>query len=557
MARKQQELVRAHELSRGGRLNEAEQIYRSVLRAHPRSFEAAHGLGVVCVQRGAVTEAVQHFGLAAEIEPDSAAAHHDHGLALLALRRSEEALACCDRAIALAPQSAAGHRTRGRALYDLRRDEEAAASFARALEREPDSADAHYRLGNTLLRLGQIPEALTEFERATSLSPSMAAAFNNCGNALRELDRLPEALASYARAVALEPNNAVFCYNHGLALQDSGRLNEALAGYNRAIALRTDFGEARRARGSLKFLQGRFLEGHGDFEWRRQSGDPGLDARIRSIRYWTGEELAGRSILIYGDGAFGDLIQFSRYLPLIAAMGARVTLLVAPEHRKVLSGDALKARVIDDIAEAGADFRCDLLSLPHVFRTEIASVPPVVDPIAPDADGVGRWSAVLERGCFNIGICWQGNPRRDIDRGRSIPLTAFRPLAGLPGVRLVSLQARHGLDQLARLPADIVVQQLADFDAGADAFVDAAAVMRSLDLVVTSDTAIAHLAASLGRPTWIALRDVPEWRWLLERADSPWYPTVRLFRQQTPGDWTSVFDKIAAALQKVLGDARG
>ncbi len=437
MARNLPELARAIQLSRSGQIDEAERAYRSVLGSHPRNFEAVHGLGVVCVQRGAIAEAEQHFDLASQIEPDSAAAHHDRGLALLALRRSAEALACCERAIALAPQSAAVHRTRGKALFDLRRNDEAAASFARSIEIEPRNAETHYLVGNTLFRLGHIREALGSFEQAIMLAPSMAAAFNNRGNALRELNRLPEALQSYARAVALEPNNFVFCYNHALALQDSGRFDEALAGYNRAVGLRTDFGEARKARASLKFLLGRMSEGFGDFEWRRQSADLELDARIRNIRYWTGESLSGKSVVIYGDGAFGDLVQFSRYLPQIAAMGAEVTLLAPPRYHAVLSGAALKARLIGDIAEAeGADFRCEFLSLPHQFKTEIASVPPVVDPIAHDAARAERWAAALDRGQFNVGICWQGNPERDVDKGRSVPLIAFRPLAQIPGVRL-------------------------------------------------------------------------------------------------------------------------
>jgi tetratricopeptide (TPR) repeat protein len=541
MARRPPELAKAVQFVRDGRLDDAERSYRSVLRAEPRSFEAARGLGMISARRGALADAERHFALASQIDPGAAQAHLDRALVLLALKRPDEALVCCDRALVLAPQDAAAHRTRAKALFALRRDDEALAIPA-------GDAETYYLRGNALLRQCKASEALESFEQAVQLAPSMAAAFNNRGNALRELNRLDEALHSYAKAVALEPNNAVLCYNHALALQDCGRFDEAMAAYNRAIGLKTDFAEARKARASLKFLLGRMSDGFADFEWRRRIADRTLDPRIARIRYWSGEGLSGKSIVVYGDGAFGDLVQFSRYLPLLAAMGAEVLLLAPPQFHKVLCEAALKVRPIGDIGEAGGpDFRCEFLSLPHLVGT---GIPPVVDPVLHDARRIEKWAAVLGRDRRNVGICWQGNPERDIDKGRSIPLAAFHPLAQVPGVNLVSLQRKHGLDQLAQLPGEMKVRELGpDFDAGDDAFVDTAAVMQSLDLVVTSDTAIAHVAASMGRPTWIALRAVPEWRWQLGRSDSPWYPSVRLFRQTQADDWAPVFDEIAAALR--------
>lgn len=556
------ELRKAMLAYRGGRLEEADLAYRAILRKIPRQFDAAYALGSLCLQRGMIAEGERFLGLASDIDPKSAAAHHDRGLALRALGRPADAVARYDKAIALAPERAAPHCNRAAALIDLGRVDEAIASFDAAIARDAHDAGTHYLRGNALLRAGRAAEALAGFDAAIAFRPGMAEAFNNRGNVLREMNRLDDALASYGKAAALAPNNPVFVYNRGFALHDAGRFEDASAAYNRAVALKPDLVEARKARGSLKLLQGRMAEGGADFEWRLRSDEQrladehGVDPRLRSVRAWSGEDPQGKSIVVYGDGAFGDLVQFSRYLPLLARKGAQVSVLVPPQFRKILSGDALQARVITDIAEIGrADLRCEFLSLPYLFKTEVSAVPPAVDLVAPEVARGEKWSAALDRGCFNVGICWQGNPDRNIDKGRSIPLIEFAPLSRLPNVRLISLQKKHGLDQLDRLPADMTVRQLGpEFDAGPDAFLDTAAMMRSLDLVVSSDTAVAHLAGALGCRTWVALRYVPEWRWLLDRSDSPWYPSMRLFRQKRPDAWAPVFEEIAAALGEQAGE---
>jgi tetratricopeptide (TPR) repeat protein len=515
----QAEIERALALHRSGRLREAEQVYRSILRAAPQHFAAAHGLGVLCMQRGMPEQGESWLALATRVNPGSAGAHHDRGLALRSLGRLEEALASFDTAIAL----------------------------------RPDFPAAHYHRGNLLLRMMKPERALASFDAAIALKPDHFAAFNDRGNALRELNRLQEALADYDRAVALQPGQAVTHCNRGFALQDLGRFEEALASYNRAIALDPGFYQARQSRGTLELLQGRMKEGFADFEYRLKSEEGALAPRLRAIPYWTGEGLSGKSILVYSDGAFGDLVQFCRYLPLLVSAGANVTLSAPARFHRILATDSLGVRCVSAAEDVGAaDYRCELMSLPYLLKTELATIPPCIDHLARDPERTERWRKALPAG-LKIGICWQGNPARNIDRGRSIPLPAFYPLSQVPGVRLVSLQKHHGLEQLHMLPAGMQVETLRPtFDEGPDAFVDTAAIMADLDVVVTSDTAVAHLAAALGRPTWIALRQVPEWRWLLNRDDSPWYPAARLFRQTLPDDWGSVFEEIAAALRETL-----
>jgi len=302
----------------------------------------------------------------------------------------------------------------------------------------------------------------------------------------------------------------------------------------------------------LRLLIGRFGDGWADHEWRWQANNLPKPAKIIG-RPWRGEDLRGRSIAVYSEQGLGDVIQFVRYLPLLIERGAVVSLFVPENLIRLLrpfSPPVTISASTDD--RVSFDFQCALMSLPLWFRTDLSSIPNAIPYLTAENDLVARWNQKLGSHGFKIGIAWQGKPGGPIDQGRSIPLAEFAPLAKIAGVRLISLQKTHGLDQLKRLPADTNIETFGEeFDSGSDAFVDTAAVMRNLDLIITSDTSIAHLAGALGRPTWIALKQVPDWRWLLERDDSPWYPTVRLFRQQTAGDWKSVFTKIDRELRSL------
>jgi tetratricopeptide (TPR) repeat protein len=509
----------AVEFHRRGQLPQAQKTYEDILRSQPGHPRASHGLAMLYLQRGMPDRAEEHLTRALRADPDNASLHHDHGLALHALGHYDDAIAAFDRSIALAPES----------------------------------PSAFYRRGTALLRSGRAEDAVASFDAALAFQPDNLMAINERANALRELNRLEEALAGYEKAVSMKPDMPLTLYNLALAQQDSGHFEEASANYDRVLALKPAFHEARKARGTLRLLHGNVREGLADFESRLFRSDQMLEQAVRKIPQWTGQDIAGKSLLVYGDGAFGDLVQFGRYLPLLAK--TKVVLLAPIQFHRVLSANALCAHVVADAADAGpVDFRCEIMSLPFLLGTRPDSIPPCVNLFRRDEGKVAAWAARLGRDRLNVGICWQGNPTRNIDRGRSIPLHHFKTLSDIPGVRLVSLQKRHGLDQLQTLPEGMRVETLGDdFDAGADAFVDTLAVLESLDLVVTSDTAIAHVAATTGRPTWVALRAIPEWRWGIEGAGSPWYPSARLFRQKDAGAWAPVFADIARALRKLLG----
>jgi hypothetical protein len=324
------------------------------------------------------------------------------------------------------------------------------------------------------------------------------------------------------------------------------------------LQLIPDFAEAFNNRGMLRLLLGRYRDGWLDHEWRWQAGDTLSTRPNINARAWQGENLTGRRIAIYVEQGLGDVIHFARYLPLLVQRGANVTFFVPENLIRLLRPPTSQMEVASSIDDREPfDFQCALMSLPLWFGTEVSSVPSEVPYLSAEKALIARWKKKIAGRGFKIGIAWQGAPAGAIDQGRSIPLAEFVPLSRLPGVRLISLQKTHGLDQLAGLPADSTIEILSDgFDEGGDAFVDTAAIMSNLDLIITSDTSIAHLAGALGRPTWVALKYVPDWRWLLNRDDSPWYPTLRLFRQQTPGDWNFVFAKIAQELRSLMSRER-
>jgi tetratricopeptide (TPR) repeat protein len=570
-------------------LADAERVCRSILNRERTYFDAAMLLGMILLQRGAFDEAERQFKTALELNPRVAVAERSRGIALMQLGRSEEALQCFDRAIAIKPDAAEFFANRGNTLLALQRFDEALASFDSALALKPDYADAHADRGNALQALERFEEAIASYDRAASLKPGAPAvafnravalqslnryedalvgydkaialrpgfidALNNRGNVLKELGRFEQAVSSYDRAIAHAPHDVEALYNRGIALMELKRPLDALASYERAIALKPDHAEALFSRGLCKLLLGRLAEGFRDYQHRWRMRKESTSGAVLNTAEWSGESLKGRSILIRPERGFGDIFHFCRYLPLLAERGADVSFLVPAKLIRILKGLSDKIRLLPAIHPADRfDFQCHLMALPHRFGTELTSVPAATPYLSAEPEFCGEWRKRLGEPGFKVGISWHGglwHGGADI-AGRSILLREFYPLSQVPNIRLISLQKNDGLEQLSALPAGMNVETPGDFDNGPDAFVDTAAIMANLDLIVTCDTSIAHLAGALARPTWVALKYVPEWRWTLDRSDSPWYPAMRLFRQARPNDWSGVFAGIAAALTGVL-----
>jgi tetratricopeptide (TPR) repeat protein len=579
---------RGNALNGLGRVAEALESYERALALRPDYPAALNNRGNALRALSRPDEALQSYDRAIVLQPDYTDAHYNRGVALEGLQRLEHALASYDRAIQINPDFAEARNGRGNVLLALGRPGESAASLQSAISLKPDYADAWSNLGNAFGALNRPEEALQCYDRAIAIKPDFAEAYYNRGIALRDLKRLDDALQSYDRTIALKPDHAEAHSNRGHVVQDLQRLDAALADYDRAVALKPDYPEAWNNRGALLreskrfdeaiasfdraislkpdfaeaywnkalsvLLLGRFEEGLQLYEWRHDRGAP-IAPRAFAQPVWTGREsLDGRPLFIHAEQGLGDTIQFCRYAKLAEARGARVTLSVQDSLVRLLQTLGPTIEVRGSTSQPGdGDFQIALLSMPRAFGTDLANIPADVPYLRAEPERVRKWNDKIGYSGFKVGICWQGEKSGIIDVGRSFPLAHFERLSKIPDVRLISLQKNAGVEQLHALPYGMVVETLGDeFDAGPDAFLDTAAVMENLDLVIASDTAIAHLAGALGRPVWVALKYVPDWRWLLDRAETPWYPSMRLFRQKSQGDWRGAFADIEAELVKRL-----
>lgn len=550
-------LATAVEYHQAGSLEQAERLYRQVLAVQPWQFDALHLLGLVCHQSGRCETAVDLVTRALVANPDAAEAHYNLGKILQEQGRLHEAVASYQQAVRLQPDYAEAHYNLGNALRDAGLLDQAMASFRQAIRARPGYAKPYTNLANVLLGEGRVEEAVNLFEAVVRLQPQSAAAHCNLAGALRQLGKLEEAVAHGRNALQREPQNHEAHTTLGAALWEQGKLEEAMASFAEAIRLKPDHARAHVNRAIGWLLQGDLEQGWPEYEWRCKTDGASPPAFTQPA--WDGSSLDGRTILLAAEQGLGDVLHFIRYA---AVLKGRFACRVVVACQKALLPLLNNCPGIDQLVALGASMpACDvyapLLSLPRLLGTTLATIPADVPYLFPDPELVARWRAELSTTSgLRIGIVWQGNPRYPSDRFRSVPLGCFAPMARLEGVRLFSLQKGPGIEQLRaagdRFPIIDLGQRL---DETAGAFMDTAAVMQNLDLVVAPDMAIAHLAGGLGVPVWVALSFVPDWRWLQDRSHSPWYPTARLFRQKSPGDWPSVFQEIAAALDRRLGTA--
>jgi tetratricopeptide (TPR) repeat protein len=592
-----------------GRVVEAEASYRQALRLNPQFAEAHNNLGVALMERGKLEEAEVNLEQAAYLKPDYVEAHNNLGVALTRQRKLEPATASLRQAIRLKPDYVAAHDNLraalelaqagsvhqhtadqdsaqarlhlGIALVEQGRLEEALAAYRQVLRRRPTYADAHNNLGNVLQAQGKLDEAVASYREALRLQPNYVAAHNNLGVALLDRGTLSEAVASFRQALGLQPDFAEAHANQGNALEQQGKFEEAAASYRQAIRIKPDSAEPYHGLGNVFRQQGdpamavasfqeavrlkpnyaeawvshalallvlgNFEQAWPEYEWRWKCKDRATSAGQFRPR-WDGSPLGARTILLYPEQGFGDTIQFIRYAPLVKQRGGTVIAACPLTLAKLMgSCPGIDRLVTEGSVMPEYDVQAPLLSLPGLLGTTLATVPANVPYLFADRQLVEQWRRQIGSvPAFKVGIAWQGSPKHRGDRQRSVPLTQFAPLARLEGVRLFSLQKGVGSEQL---PAVADRWDVTDLGGKTSAdFMEMAAVLRNLDLVVTVDTALAHLAGALGVPVWVAVPFAPDWRWLLGRDDSPWYPSMRLFRQHAPGNWDAVFDRIAAEL---------
>ncbi len=582
---------KAVERHKHGRLAEALSLYETIIRLDPNIAPAHYNHGTVLHAVNRTADALRSYDRAIALQPNYAEAHYNRGIALRNLKRLEDAVRSYDRVIALKPDFAEAHNNRGNTLRELKRTAEAIQSLDRAIRIRPDYAEAYYNKANVLHDLGHLNEALQSFDRAIELKPDYAGAFSNRGNTLQDLKRPQEALQSFDKAIAIKPSFADAHYNKGNALLELGRpdealqcfdkaiqldpqhakahcnkghrlaelkrVDEAIRCYDAAIGIQPSMAEAHWNKSHCVLLKGDFAEGFQLYEWRKKRARPTGLWRCPQPE-WTGKEsLQGKTLLIHAEQGLGDTIQFCRYVLLAREKGAKVVFAVQDPLKRLLDRLGPDIEIVPLTGAPDAfDYHIALMSTPLAFGTTWSTCPAKVPYLYAEPQNVTKWRKRIGSQGFKIGICWQGNKQAEVEVGRSIPLRQFEAIARLPNVRLISLQKNDGVEQLADLPPGMKMETLGDdFDAGPDAFVDTAAAMECLDLVITSDTAVAHLAGALARPAWVALKYVPDWRWLLDRSDSAWYPTLRLFRQPKPDDWPGAFAAIETELPERIGRA--
>jgi tetratricopeptide (TPR) repeat protein len=571
-----------------GKPDQAVSHYYLALGLNPNYAEAHNNLANVLLDQGKLVEAAEHCGHALRVRPAFVEAHTCFGNVLLKQDKPALALGHFVEALRIRPGYIAALNGMGNALLRQDRFEEAVAHYQHAIRIQPDFVEALIGLGSAFRGLDRFGEAVNCFRLALRINPHCAETCNNLASVLVRQDLVEEGIAWFQTALKLKPNFASAYYNLGNAFERQMKLEDAIGCYEHALRLQAYHEEpcteresvsalAHWNRALLMLLIGDFERGWKEYEWRW--AQTGVTRRVFSQPAWDGSPLGGRRILLYAEQGLGDTVQFIRFVSLVKERGGTVIVECQPELTKLLAN----ASGVECLVKRGSplppfDFQAPLLSLPGIFQTDSASVPAAIPYLHADSKLVNHWRQELavsevsipksnvndhsvdigrrtskSRWLFRVGIAWQGSPTFPRDQQRSIPLAHFGRLGEVENVQLISLQKGPGACQPKGLKDRFAVRDLGNhFDETSGPFMDTAAVMMNLDLVISSDTAIPHVAGALGVPVWVALPLVPDWRWLLGRDDSPWYPTMRLFRQTAYGQWDDVFERMATELENLI-----
>jgi tetratricopeptide (TPR) repeat protein len=548
-----QALQQAVGMQQRGELREAEKIYGRVLKAVPDQFDALNLLGTVKLQRGQAGEAYRLISAALKVNPQVADAWVNLGIVLLALKRHQDALDSFDQALTLKPRDAGAVNQRGTALLALGRPADALTAFDQVLALAPGHMEAQLSRGTALAELGRSADAVAAFDAVLAMAPGNPVAHYNRGIALFGLGRYADAVAAYDQALSTVPDHAKALNNRGLALQALNRHQEALASYGRAVEIQKDYADAHFNQALALLTIGDFRRGFEKYEWRwRRTGMP-AERRGHGRPLWLGEyPLQRKTILVQAEQGLGDTIQFARYVPLLAKAGAKVVLEVQSELVPLLARLEGAASVVARGASLPPfDLQCPMGSLPLALKTESATIPTEIPYLAADEAHLAKWRPRLDQlGSRKVAIAWSGNPHHANDRNRSIALAQLAPLWTAGSVTFISIQCDLRDDDAELLARS---GRVTPVGGELDDFADTAAVLALADLVITVDTSVAHLAGAMGRPVWILLPFSPDWRWTLEGEASRWYPSARLFRQPSVGDWASVVERLCSELERFAG----
>lgn len=528
-----------------GRLRDAATAYARVLTLAPSHAGSHHMMSVLARQAGQNELALEGLRRAIASAPREPQYREDLVDLLHTLKHTAEAAACLREMCVLWPDRADLHARRGIALREAGQDQEAVDALRISVGLDPEDADAQCQLGLGLLGLGEAGAATASFTEAIRLRPDFEAAHNNLGLALMQVGRFSEAEDQFREALRLSPDRALTYINLGNVLRFLGRLDAAEVCLRTALHLQPGYPEAHFSLGSLLMLDGRLSEGWPEIEWqsscfpqRELPGEP-----------WNGEALHGRTLLLYADQGFGDSIQYCRYVPALAA--CENVIFEVPKWLTRLMGTLEHSGTLvpRDAAKPDYDLKCPLSRLPLFAGTTLDTIPAAVPYLHAEPDAVAAWHRRLAPlNGLRVGLVWAGNPAYRDDRRRSVTLRDLAPLVSVPGVVFISLQKLLRDDDATPPPPGMILH---DWTAELGDFADTAALVMALDLVISVDTAVAHLTGALGKPVWLLNRYDTDWRWLLDRDDSPWYPTTRQFRQTDPVGWDAPILAVRDALSRL------
>ncbi|MBN1124085.1 MAG: glycosyltransferase family protein [Sedimentisphaerales bacterium] len=538
--------------------DEAEQLHRKALSLRPDLAEAHQNLGLILAERGRHQEAAGHYQRALEVVSECAETWNDLGISLRAMGRSLEATRAYQKAVFLKPDFELAWFHLGNALRDIQQFAEAIHAYQKALALRPDYPSCWNNLGLAYKAIEHIEKAVGAFEKAAQLSPDNPEYFNNLGLSLETMWCSDEAIIAYRKAINLMPDFAEAYRNLGDTLKEIGRCEEAIRAYRKALEIRPDYASTWWNLSLALLLSGRLAEGFALYHYRSH---PEVEIftypHTLDVPRWGGGGFSGKRLLVYCEQGFGDSIQFLRYIPMVKQRGGTVIL----EVPSALARLARNCTGFDELVCASQkpsqipfDLCVSIMDLPAIFNTSLSTIPDIVPYIRVSSEILNPWRDRFGQGRFHVGIVWAGNPKHGNDRNRSCRAEWFASLGHIEGVQLHSLQKGPASEQIMELTKNVPVNDLAN-ELGD--FADTAAVIAHLDLVITVDTAVAHLAGAMDKPVWLLLPFSPDWRWMLDRRDSPWYPAMRLFRQTKRGDWKNVFFAIEQEVRQIIRSRTG
>jgi Flp pilus assembly protein TadD len=547
-----------------GQLEAAEKALRRALELDANFGIAAMKLGMVLEQQNKLTEAEEQYRKSIALIPNYPLAHCNLGDALVKQNRAQEAILCYNRAISLDPNLAEAYSNRAHALDSLNLADEAAADYMRAVQLKPTLVNALQALGVYHYERDRSEEATEYFRRALAVDPNSSAVHHSLSLAYMRLGRYEDACRECRQVIQMKPDSVDAYGNLGLALRDLGRYDESLEAYEQAMRVDPECQTVNANRALILLVRGQFEEGLREYQKRWKIPEFSVYGRDYNAPRWEGDaDLDGKTILLWHEQGMGDTIHFVRYAKILAQRGAaRVIIEVQKPLVNLLRRVEGVSQVItrDNPLPEGIDFHAAFLSLPGALGTTLDSIPADVPYLRAEEAMMETWrdrlsQAGVQSGEFKVGIVWRGTPGHRLDRDRSVTLQQFEPIARAGGARLVSLQMNDtpsspGLS--IGTPAEVRPFPLVDLTSQITDFTDTAALLANLDLLISVDTAVVHLAGAMARPVWNLLPYVPDWRWLLDRSDTPWYPTMRLLRQKSRGDWRTVFDQAAAELKRTI-----